>query len=108
MNAGFEVHVAHNADVALNEARNHHPDGIILDFQMPFVNGVGFLYRLRAQEALSRTPVLVITGQSLNDEVRSELRELNANLLLKPIDIVDLVAGTRSLLEGGGTALFAD
>jgi two-component system alkaline phosphatase synthesis response regulator PhoP len=97
-NAGYDVHVAHSADVALSEALAHHPDAIILDFQMPFVNGVGFLYRLRANQTLARTPVLVVTGQSLSEEVRAELRELHAQIRLKPIGSAELVAATASLL----------
>ena len=98
--AGYKVVVAHSADVALREAQTHHPDAIILDFQMPFVNGVGFLYRMRALESLQHTPVLVITGASLSEEVRDSLRELSADVRFKPIGIADLVAATRSLTPG--------
>jgi len=96
--AGYTVVVAYDATSALDQAHRHHPDGIILDFQMPFVNGSGFLYRLRASETLRHTPVLVVTGQSLTSEVGKELHELDATVLLKPIGMVDLVARTRSLL----------
>ncbi len=97
--AGFSVVVAYDATSALDQAHRHHPDGIILDFKMPFVNGSGFLYRLRASEALRHTPVLVVTGQSLTPEVGKELSELDASVLMKPISVTDLVARTRSLLE---------
>ncbi len=97
--AGHSVQVAHSAEVAFQEATAHYPDAIILDFNMPFVNGVGFLYRLRAHDALGRTPVLLITGESLTDEVQAELRDLRANVMLKPVRIADLVTGTRTLLE---------
>ena len=110
--AGYTVLVAHDASSALDQAHRHHPDGIILDFQMPFVNGSGFLYRLRSSAALRDTPVLVVTGQSLTSEVGMELRELDANVLHKPISMADLVARTRSLLavrnaraSGGGNAI---
>lgn len=97
--AGYEVVVAHSADVALREAQNHQPDAIILDFQMPFVNGVGFLYRLREHDALHSTPVLVVTGASLDDEARMALHDLDAKIRFKPIGGADLVAETRSLLQ---------
>lgn len=96
--AGYEVLVAHSAEVALREAQNHHPDAIILDFQMPLVNGVGFLYRLREHDAMHHTPVLVVTGASLNNEVRMALHDLDARVRFKPIGIAELVAETRSLL----------
>ena len=42
---------------------------------------------------------MVITGDSLlSDEIRSELRELGAELRLKPVGLEDLLAATRQLL----------
>jgi adenylate cyclase len=99
--AGYRALVAHTADVALREAQLHQPEAIILDFQMPFINGVGFLYRLRADEGLRRTPVLVITGQTLTDEVRAELRGLGAHVRVKPLGLADLLTEARTLVQRG-------
>jgi len=99
--AGYKALVAHTADIALREAQLHQPEAIILDFQMPFINGAGFLYRLRANEDLRRTPVLVITGQTLTDEVRAELRELGAQVRTKPLGLADLLTETRALVQRG-------
>jgi DNA-binding response OmpR family regulator len=96
--AGFDVQVAHGAETALQQAQAQQPDAIILDFQMPFVNGAGFLYRLRADRLLRRTPVLVVTGQTLTAEIRDELRELDASVRAKPLGLTDLVAAARSLV----------
>jgi DNA-binding response OmpR family regulator len=96
--AGFDVQVAHGAETALQQAQAQQPDAIILDFQMPFVNGAGFLYRLRADSLLRRTPVLVVTGQTLTAEIRDELRELDASVRAKPLGLTDLVAAARSLV----------
>jgi DNA-binding response OmpR family regulator len=96
--AGFDVQVAHGAEAALQLAQAQQPDAIILDFQMPYVNGAGFLYRLRAHRVLRRTPVLVVTGQTLTAEIRDELRELDASVRSKPLGLTDLVAAARSLV----------
>ena len=61
--AGYHVAVAHTADDGLRLAADQHPDAILLDFRMPFVNGVGFLYRLRQLPGLRDVPVMVITGE---------------------------------------------
>jgi DNA-binding response OmpR family regulator len=66
---------------------------------MPFMNGVGFLYRLRADAALQRIPVMVVTGVSVSDQQVSELGELNAVVRQKPLDVEQLLAETRSLLD---------
>ena len=51
---------------------------------MPFVNGFGFLYRLRAQDAHRHTPVAIITGDScIDDPALDELHDLEAEVLLQ-------------------------
>ena len=97
-NAGYTAHAAHTAEDGLRLARVEHPDGIILDMGMPFINGLGFLYRLRALPAHDQTPVMVVTGASLNEETRAELNELRAVIKFKPLGLEQLLAETRTML----------
>lgn len=97
-NAGYTAHAAHTAEEGLRLARIEHPDGIILDIGMPFINGLGFLYRLRALPAHGHTPVMVVTGSPLNEETRVELGELRAVIKFKPLGLEQLLAETRMLL----------
>jgi DNA-binding response OmpR family regulator len=97
-NAGYTAHAAHTAEDGLRLARVEHPDGIILDIGMPFINGLGFLYRLRALPTHGQTPVMVVTGASLNEETRAELNELRAVIKFKPLGLEQLLAATRTML----------
>jgi len=103
-NAGYTTHAAHTAEDGLRLARVENPDGIILDIGMPFINGVGFLYRLRALPAHGQTPVMVVTGASLNEETRAELNELRAVIKFKPLGLEQLLAETRMLLAADSNA----
>ncbi len=102
--AGCRVHTWHTAEDGLRQAKVERPDAIILDLQMPFVNGVGFLYRLRADEALRNTPVMVVTGLPLSEQKVTELAELGAVVRLKPIALEALLGETRALLSDACTA----
>jgi len=98
-NAGYQAWIAGNAEDGLRQARQLRPDVILLDFRMPLVNGVGFLYRLRTAETDRRTPVVVITGEArLSDEVKAQLRELSADVRFKPITLSELIEATREAL----------
>ena len=98
--AGYEVHTAATAESGLREFESAHPDAIILDLRMPFINGLGLLYRLRAAETDRRTPVVIITGdQCLDDAVIDELRGLGAEVKFKPLWLEDLVDVARSLVQ---------
>ena len=102
--AGYEVAVAHTADDGLRLAAEFAPDAILLDFRMPFVNGVGFLYRLREIRPLRDVPVMVVTGASVTEETRRDLRELRAALRFKPLALAALLEETRALLATRDTS----
>src|SRR5882672_11451939 len=97
-NAGYAARTAYTAEEGLRLAQLQSPDAIILDIRMPFVNGVGFLYRLRALAAHRQTPVMVLTGAAVNEEMRAELCDLRALLRFKPLGMAELLAETRTLL----------
>ena len=60
---GHTVRTAANAAAALDDVVSWEPDAILIDYRMGVINGLGFLYRLRAHESVAHTPVAVITGQ---------------------------------------------
>ena len=96
--AGYHVAVAHTAEDGLQLAAEQRPDAILLDFRMPFVNGVGFLYRLRELPGLRDVPVMVITGASVDDVTLADLQDLHASLRFKPVALSQLVEETRALV----------
>lgn len=96
---GYDVRTAASPLVGLEEAEQSPPDAILLDLRMPFVNGFGFLYRLRALVAHRHTPVAIITGDScIDDPALNELHDLDAEVLFKPIWLEEVLSVTRSLL----------
>jgi DNA-binding response OmpR family regulator len=96
---GYDVRTASSPLMGLAEAEQTPPDAILLDLRMPFVNGFGFLYRLRAQPAHRHTPVAIITGDScIDDPAMNELHDLEAEVLFKPIWLEEVLSVTRSLL----------
>jgi DNA-binding response OmpR family regulator len=96
---GYEVRTAQSAESGLRELESCRPDAIILDLRMPFINGLGLLYRLRQGERNKTTPVVIVTGdQCLEDSVISELHDLGAEVRFKPLWVDDLVDVARSLV----------
>src|SRR5436190_21741583 len=97
---GYDVRTAATAESGLREVETLHPDAIILDLRMPFINGLGLLYRLRAAEPDRQTPVVIVTGdQCLDDAVIRELHDLGATVKFKPLWLEDLVDVARSLIQ---------
>ncbi len=96
--SGYRVNVAYTAEEGLRLAEADHPAAIVVDFRMPFINGAGFLYRLRACPKHRNTPVLVVTGAVVDQEMQSQLTELRANLRFKPLGVVELLAEVGALV----------
>jgi DNA-binding response OmpR family regulator len=99
---GHGVETANSAEDGLRKAASSKRDAIILDMRMPLINGLGFLYRLRAREQDYRTPVVIVTGDyALEDDVAAELKFLGAEVRFKPLWLEDLVELARNLLREG-------
>jgi DNA-binding response OmpR family regulator len=97
---GYDVRVAASPLTGLRDLEETPPDAILLDLRMPFVNGIGFLYRLRAQAAHRHTPVAIITGDScIDDPAMSELRDLEAQVVFKPLWLEEVISVTKNLLD---------
>jgi CheY-like chemotaxis protein len=67
------VHEAENGRVALEAVARHIPSLILLDLMMPEMDGFEFVTRLRAEEAWSRIPIVVITAKEVTPEDRLRL-----------------------------------
>jgi DNA-binding response OmpR family regulator len=96
--SGYRVNVAHTAEEGLRLAQADNPAAVVVDFRMPFINGAGFLYRLRASARHANTPVLVVTAAAVTDEMRAQLAELRAELRFKPLGVQELLAEVGALV----------
>ena len=97
--AGYRVLVADNADAALDVVRRESVDAIMIDVTMPFVNGLGLLYRIR--EFAANLPVAMITGMpSVPAETREELETLGVPLYFKPLAPAKIEEIVGALIAG--------
>jgi two-component system response regulator MprA len=94
---GYEVELAADGTQALRSLSQSAPDAIILDLQMPDVDGLEVCRRLRALG--DATPVLMLTAR---DAVGDRVEGLDAgadDYLVKPFDLNELFARLRALLR---------
>lgn len=74
-NEGFTVITARNGEEGLALIRRERPDIILLDLQMPVLDGIGVLRILKQDAQLSGIPVVILSNID-NDEVFQQVEEL--------------------------------
>jgi len=95
---GYSVTSASSGPEALEKVTAEQPDLVLLDIQMPGMNGYEVCRRLRADPATQFLPVVMIT--SSDTEVRVNALEADADdFITKPFDQQELLARVRSLVR---------
>ena len=70
----FEVDVSENAEGGLEKCAAWLPDLVLLDINLPGVNGIEFLRRMALNQEISKIPVIVITASDFNGITESLAR----------------------------------
>ena len=81
-----EVFEAANGEEGLAVAARERPDLILLDYNMPVMDGISMLRRLREHADLRRTPVIMLTGESSAENIATVARLGVRDYITKPFD----------------------
>jgi two-component system, cell cycle response regulator DivK len=97
---GYKVHLACSAEEALMTLRTMVPDLLLVDIQLPGMNGLELTRRLR-QDSRTRQMLIVALTASVMGEVQQEAFDAGCDgFIAKPIDTRSLGQRLRSFLEG--------
>jgi two-component system, cell cycle response regulator DivK len=92
---------APDGEAGVAMAREHHPDLILMDVQLPKLSGIEATRRLRAEPATAETPIIAITSFALSgDEQRAKEAGASA-YLAKPYSPFMLLKLIRELRREG-------
>ena len=96
--AGVEAKIAYAGDEALAWLADLAPDLVLLDLHIPRPSGVDIVHRIRGDERLSGTQIVVVTG----DPRAAEDIQHEADLvLIKPVSFDQLQSLVTRLIPGG-------
>ncbi len=97
--AGFSVIEASTGEQAIAMSAEH-PDLILLDVNLPDINGIEVCKRIKATDSTARTPVLQVSATAVSTEARVAGLEGGADAYLaQPIEPQELIATVRALLR---------
>jgi CheY-like chemotaxis protein len=96
---GHEALIADDGSRGLAMATRRHPDAIVLDIMMPFMDGFAVLEALREDERTATTPVLMLSAMQ-QESVEERCYRLGAQgFIRKPFDPDILLGLLQELLE---------
>ena len=95
----YELVTAEDGEQALAAALKHRPDLILLDVDMPKLDGLEVCRRLRRDGSLPFIPIIMVTAKVDSADVVAGLEAGSDEYLTKPIDGAALVARVKSMLR---------
>ena len=98
-NAGFDIVEAHDGQAAIAAAANHVPDLILMDIQLPVLNGYEAIRRIKADIRLRSIPIIAVTSYALSGDKESARAAGCDRYVAKPFSPRQLLATIRELLE---------
>ena len=102
---GHRVVVARDGVEAVDQARLHRPDLILLDLRMPKMTGTEVMRVLRSDSSFKRVPILALTAHALDGERRAALLAGFDAVIAKPClpdelaAVVEMILANRAVEE---------
>jgi two-component system, cell cycle response regulator DivK len=98
---GYDVRVARTAEDGIALAVKEPPDLVLMDLQLPGIDGMEALRRLRENPRTADIPVVAVTAQAMKQD-RERVLEAGFNgYIEKPISVRAFPDQVRSFLSGG-------
>ena len=99
-NKGYKTLEAVTGEEGVKLAKENIPDLVLMDIQLPGINGIDAFKQIRADPKTSRIPVVALTA-SVTPTDRSAIMAAGFDAFIgKPINLKEFVATVKRLVEG--------
>lgn len=97
-NAGYEMVEAENGQDGVAAATSQHPDLILMDIQLPIMDGYEATRRIRADPAMKDIPIIAVTSYALSGDESKALAAGCDAYITKPYSPRQLLAKVKEYL----------
>lgn len=96
---GFEVLQAINGQAGVEMAINEKPDLILMDIELPIINGFKAIEILRKNKETKNLPIIAVSGYAQNGDRDKAFNFGFTNYLIKPFSIAKLLMVVSSYID---------
>ena len=96
---GYRLAEAETGEDGVRLARELHPDLILMDIQLPGINGMVALGQIRQDPTIARTPVIAVTASAMTHDRQKIMATGFDGYQSKPINVKDFLAAVREMLD---------
>ena len=96
---GYRLAEAETGEDGVRLAKELHPDLILMDIQLPGINGITALGQIRDDPAIGRTPVIAVTASAMTHDRQKIMAAGFNGYQSKPINVKDFLAAVREMLD---------
>ena len=99
---GYQTVEAETGEEGVKLAKERKPDLVLMDIQLPGINGIEAFKQIRADTKTKSIPVIALTA-SVTPTDRSQITAAGFDAFIsKPISLKEFVETVKRLVEGGG------
>jgi DNA-binding response OmpR family regulator len=95
----YEIVTARDGEEAIGVALREHPDLILMDVVMPKMNGFDACRRIRQEESIKDTPIIIVTTRGELTNMETGFESGCNDYVTKPINSAELLAKMRNFLD---------
>ena len=97
-NFGYEIIESENGEDGLKLAKENHPGLILMDIQMPVIDGAEAFRILRSEPETKDIPVIALTSYAMRGDREKFLEQGFSGYISKPINVKEFMNAIKSVL----------
>ncbi|HMH50848.1 MAG TPA: response regulator [Candidatus Acidoferrum sp.] len=96
---GYRLAEAETGEDGVRLAKELRPDLVLMDIQLPGINGITALGQIRDDPAIRDTPVIAVTASAMTQDRQKIMAAGFNGYQSKPINVKDFLAAVRAMLD---------
>ena len=101
---GYRTQEVETGEEAIEAVRREAPDLILMDYQLPGIDGIETFKRIRAEHSIPRMPIVAVTASAMPEDTARMRQAGFDGFETKPINVKNLMATIAALLARGAKA----